>query len=164
VVVEAIAAAEIPATAIELEITETAITTDPHHAQATLYRLHALGIRVSIDDFGVGYTSLSQLGTLPVDTVKIDQSFITDLLTNPVHEIVVRNVLRLARDLGLCTVAEGVESHGIWTRLNTLGCDEIQGYILTRPLPPDQLTSWLDQWRASADVTSTRTGHAARAS
>jgi EAL domain-containing protein (putative c-di-GMP-specific phosphodiesterase class I) len=150
VVLDAIAAARIPANVVELEITETAITTDPPRAHATLHRLHALGIRVSIDDFGVGYTSLSQLGTLPVDTLKIDQSFVADLLTNPVHETVVRNVIQLAHDLKLSTVAEGVESHDIWTRLNEFGCDEIQGYILTPPLPPDQLTPWLADWRANS--------------
>jgi EAL domain-containing protein (putative c-di-GMP-specific phosphodiesterase class I) len=161
VVLDAIAAAAIPAAAIELEITETAITTDLHHAQTILYRLHALGIRVSIDDFGVGYTSLSQLGTLPVDTVKIDQSFVADLLTNPVHETVVRNVIQLAHGLGLGTVAEGVESHDIWTKLNAFGCDEIQGYVLTPPLPPDRLTPWLADWRASTNATKTdRTANA----
>jgi diguanylate cyclase (GGDEF)-like protein len=149
VVLDAIADAAIPAEMLELEITETAITTDPESAQATLHRLHALGISVSIDDFGVGYTSLSQLGNLPVDTLKIDQSFVADLLINPVHESVVRNVIRLARDLGLSTVAEGVESSDIWTRLNEFGCDEIQGYVLTPPLPPDELVAWLVDWRAS---------------
>jgi EAL domain-containing protein (putative c-di-GMP-specific phosphodiesterase class I) len=156
VVLDALAAAAVPAAVLELEITETAITTDPHRAQTTLHRLHALGIRVSIDDFGVGYTSLSQLGTLPIDTLKIDQSFVTDLLTNPVHETVVRNMIQLARDLGLSTVAEGVESHDIWTRLNAFGCDEIQGYVLTPPLPPDELRPWLDRWRASTDATKTK--------
>jgi EAL domain-containing protein (putative c-di-GMP-specific phosphodiesterase class I) len=165
VVLAAIAAAGIPAAAIELEITETAITTDPQRAQTTLHRLHALGIRVSIDDFGVGYTSLSQLGTLPVDTVKIDQSFIADLLTNPVHETVVRNVIQLAHGLGLSTVAEGVETHEIWTRLNAFGCDEIQGYVLTPPLPPDQLTPWLADWCASSNPTKTdRTANATQPS
>jgi EAL domain-containing protein (putative c-di-GMP-specific phosphodiesterase class I) len=144
VVLDAIAAAAIPAGMIELEITETAITTDPQRAHATLDRLHALGIGVSIDDFGVGYTSLAQLGTLPVDTLKIDRLFVADLLTNLIHETVVRNVIRLGRDLGLRTVAEGVESHDIWARLNEFGCDEIQGYILTPPLPPDHLAAWLD--------------------
>jgi diguanylate cyclase (GGDEF)-like protein len=149
VVLDAIAAAAIPASMIELEITETAITTDPERAFATLDRLHALGIGVSIDDFGVGYTSLAQLGTLPVDTLKIDRLFVADLLTNPAHETVVRNVIRLGRELGLRTVAEGVESHDIWSRLNEFGCDEIQGYILTAPLAPDQLVAWIDDRQAT---------------
>jgi diguanylate cyclase (GGDEF)-like protein len=149
VVLDAIAAAAIPAGMLEVEITETAITTDPQRAHATLDRLHALGISVSIDDFGVGYTSLAQLGTLPVDTLKIDQIFVADLLANPAHEAVVRNVIRLGRDLGLRTVAEGVESREIWTRLNELGCDEIQGYVLTRPLPPEEFAAWLENWQAT---------------
>jgi diguanylate cyclase (GGDEF)-like protein len=153
VVLDAIAAAPIPASMLELEITETAITTDPQRAHATLDRLHAVGISVSIDDFGVGYTSLAQLGTLPVDTLKIDQIFVADLLASPAHETVVRNVIRLGRDLGLRTVAEGVESHDIWTRLNELGCDEIQGYVLTPPLPPDELVAWLDDWQATTGAS-----------
>ncbi|WP_433294216.1 putative bifunctional diguanylate cyclase/phosphodiesterase [Actinoplanes sp. CA-030573] len=152
VILAAINAAAIPASMIEIEITETAITTDPQRALATLNRLHDLGIGMSIDDFGVGYTSLSQLGTLPVDTLKIDQLFIADLLTNPVHETVVRNVIRLGRDLGLRIIAEGVESYDVWHRLNEFGCDQIQGYVATPPLPPDQLAAWLDRQPAIAEA------------
>lgn len=162
VVLDAIAVAAIPAAVLELEITETAITTDPQRAHATLHRLHELGIGVSIDDFGVGFTSLSQLGTLPVDTLKIDQMFVTDLLVNPVHQTVVRNVIRLARDLGLSTVAEGVESYDIWTRLNELGCHEIQGYVLTPPLPPEQLATWLTDWHATAAPRPHNSDHRTR--
>ncbi|BCY09290.1 bifunctional diguanylate cyclase/phosphodiesterase [Actinoplanes sp. L3-i22] len=150
VVRAAVAAAAIPAAMLELEITETAITTDPEHAAGTLERLRALGIGVSIDDFGAGYTSLAQLGTMPVDTLKIDQLFVADLLTNPAHEAVVRNIIQLCRELGLRTVAEGVETPGTWARLDELGCDEIQGYVLTPPLPPEQLIAWLDE-RTDAD-------------
>jgi EAL domain-containing protein (putative c-di-GMP-specific phosphodiesterase class I) len=84
----------------------------------------------------VGYTSLSYLSTLSVRALKIDRRFVTDLLTNPVDEILVRNVIHLARDLGLDSIAEGVESPAVWQRLTELGCDEIQGYVLTKPLPP----------------------------
>jgi EAL domain-containing protein (putative c-di-GMP-specific phosphodiesterase class I) len=123
-----------------------------------------MGLRVSIDDFGVGYTSLSQLGELPVDALKIDRMFVADILTNPAHEAVVRNVIQLARDLGLTTIGEGVESQDIWDRLTEFGCDEIQGYILTPPLPPDQLTAWLADWRCRLTLATTSTGTTTTAS
>jgi diguanylate cyclase (GGDEF)-like protein len=154
IVLDALAAAAIPADSLELEITETAVTTDPQRAKATLHSLRALGVGVSIDDFGVGYTSLSQLGALPADTLKIDQAFVADLLTDPVHEAVVRNIIKLARDLGLGTVAEGVESRETWDRLNEFGCDEIQGYVLTPPLPPQQFMPWLAAWRLSVTAVT----------
>jgi diguanylate cyclase (GGDEF)-like protein len=140
-------AAGIPLQTLRLEITETAVLTDPERVTVTLARLAALGLHVSIDDFGVGYTSLSYLASLPINALKIDRRFVTDLLTRPVDEILVRNVINLARDLGLDTVAEGVETAEVWQRLAELGCDEIQGYLLTRPLPPAEIEPWLDQWR-----------------
>jgi diguanylate cyclase (GGDEF)-like protein len=145
----ATAAAGIPVTALQLEITETAVMSDPVAVNATVDKLFRLGVHVSIDDFGVGFTSLSYLSTLPVRALKIDRRFVTDLLTNPVDEILVRNVIHLARDLGLDSIAEGVESAEVWQRLTELGCDEIQGYVLTRPLPPAEFDTWLDDWRLS---------------
>jgi EAL domain-containing protein (putative c-di-GMP-specific phosphodiesterase class I) len=143
--------AGIPVQALQLEITETTVMTDPVAAGNTLRKLSRLGVHVSIDDFGVGYTSLSQLSTLPVRALKIDRRFVTDLLTNPVDEILVRNVIHLARDLGLDSIAEGVESPEVWARLTELGCDEIQGYVLTPPLPPAAFDAWLDDWQLSHD-------------
>jgi diguanylate cyclase (GGDEF)-like protein len=147
----AAAAAGIPVQALQLEITETAVMTDPVAVNATLGKLFRLGVHVSIDDFGVGYTSLSYLSTLPVHALKIDRRFVTDLLINPVDEILVRNVIHLARDLGLDSIAEGVESPEVWQRLTELGCDEIQGYVLTEPLPAADFAPWLDDWRRSHD-------------
>jgi EAL domain-containing protein (putative c-di-GMP-specific phosphodiesterase class I) len=117
-------------------------------------RLHAMGVSVSIDDFGVGYTSLSYLAALPVRGLKIDRRFVTDLLGNAVDEAVVRNVIHLARDLGMTSLAEGVETPEVWARLAELGCDEIQGYVLTRPLPPDQLLDWVTSWQAGTPSVS----------
>ena len=151
--VEATSAAGIPVWALQLEITETAVMTDPARINATLDELFRLGVHISIDDFGAGYTSLAYLSTLPVRALKIDQRFITDLLTNPIDEILVRNVIQLARDLGLVSIAEGVDSPEIWQRLADLGCDEIQGYVLTRPLPPADFETWLDRWRPEAGPT-----------
>jgi diguanylate cyclase (GGDEF)-like protein len=145
--IDAAADAGIPVRSLQLEITETAVMTDPVRVNQTLNELFRLGVHVSIDDFGVGYTSLAYLSTLPVRALKIDRRFVTDLLTNPVDEILVRNVIHLARDLGLDSIAEGVESPEVWQRLADLGCDEIQGYVLTRPLPPEDFSGWLDHWR-----------------
>jgi diguanylate cyclase (GGDEF)-like protein len=144
---------------LRLEITETAVMTDPVRVNRTLAELSRLGVHVSIDDFGVGYTSLSYLSTLPVRALKIDKMFVTDLLTNPVDEILVRNVIHLARDLGLDSVAEGVESPEVWQRLAELGCDEIQGYVLTRPLPADDFNDWLDDWRPETGPGYEAFGH-----
>jgi diguanylate cyclase (GGDEF)-like protein len=151
--IDAADAAGIPVRSLQLEITETAVMTDPVRVNQTLGELFRLGVHVSIDDFGVGYTSLAYLSTLPVRALKIDRRFVTDLLTNPVDEILVRNVIHLARDLGLDSIAEGVESSEVWQRLADLGCDEIQGYVLTRPLPPDDLGGWLDDWRPETGPT-----------
>jgi diguanylate cyclase (GGDEF)-like protein len=143
----AAADAGVPVQALRLEITETAVMTDPEGVNKTLRELAGLGMHVSIDDFGVGYTSLSYLSVLPVQALKIDRRFVTGMLTSPLDEVLVRNVIHLARDLGMDSVAEGVESAEVWQRLADLGCDEIQGYVLTRPLPPDDLGAWLDGWR-----------------
>jgi diguanylate cyclase (GGDEF)-like protein len=151
-VTDAAAAAGIPVGLLSLEVTETAVMTDPVRVVATLEKLSLLGVQIAIDDFGVGYTSLSYLTTLPVHALKIDRRFITDLLTNPLDEIIVRNVINLARDLGLTSVAEGVESAEIWQRLTDLGCAEIQGYVLTRPLPPADFDRWRDRWQPETPV------------
>jgi diguanylate cyclase (GGDEF)-like protein len=153
----AAAAAGIPVQTLQLEITETAVMTDPVAVGRTLGEFFQLGVHVSIDDFGVGYTSLSHLSTLPVRALKIDRRFVTDLLTNPVDEVLVRNVIQLARDLGLISIAEGVESPEVWQRLVELGCDEIQGYVLTAPLPPADFDAWLDDWRLVHDQQAVAT-------
>jgi EAL domain-containing protein (putative c-di-GMP-specific phosphodiesterase class I) len=137
----------LPLRALRLEITETAVIADEERAIAVLQQLRELGVEVSIDDFGAGYTSLSYLPTLPVKALKIDKQFIDNMVRDELDEAVVRNVIHLAHDLGMTTVAEGVETFEVWDRLIDLGCDEIQGYILTKPLPPDALLEWLDHWR-----------------
>jgi diguanylate cyclase (GGDEF)-like protein len=142
--------AGLSASALQVEITETAITSDPVRARRILTMLRGMGVSAAIDDFGAGYTSLSQLVRLPIQGLKIDRQFVVDVLDNPGHEAVIRNVVQLARDLGLTSTAEGVESTQVWKRLVELGCDEIQGYVLTAPLPPDQLLVWINNWHPSA--------------
>jgi diguanylate cyclase (GGDEF)-like protein len=136
-------AAGLPASALEIEITETAAMTDPPRVAEIVGRLRRHGVDVWIDDFGAGYTSLSHLSTLPVSGLKIDRRFVSTLLHEPADEAVVRAVIHLARDLGLVSLAEGVETREVWDRLSDLGCRQIQGYVLSRPLPPDQLVTWI---------------------
>ncbi len=135
--------AGMPASALTLEITEGEYVQDGPVARRTLSELHALGVTLSIDDFGTGYSSLSYLARLTADEVKIDKSFITNVATDEVSAAIVRAVVELAHQLGLKTVAEGVEDQRTWDRLAELGVDIAQGYFLSRPLPGDKCGMWL---------------------
>ena len=131
----------LPAHALTLEITEDSMICDPEHAVAVLDTLRATGVRLSVDDFGTGWSSLAYLRRLPVDEVKIDKSFVggaegTDL-------VIARSVVDLARNLGLETVAEGVEDDDTWERLAAVGCHAVQGWALARAMPADDLRRWL---------------------
>jgi diguanylate cyclase (GGDEF)-like protein len=134
---------DLPGEALELEITETAVMVDPIRAAQTLRELRAVGVGVAIDDFGAGYTSLSFLKTLPVRSLKIDRGFVTDLIGSSQDEAVARSVVALGHDLGLTVVAEGVETAEVQQRLRELGCDEVQGYLLSRPMVADLVEPWL---------------------
>ena len=119
---------------VEFEITESAIVQDPERAAITLRRISEMGSTIALDDFGIGNTSISQLRDLPVDTLKIDQSFIVDLDNG--NEVLVRVVTDLAHEFGMVAVAEGVEHASTVERLRALGCDIAQGYWYSRPVPP----------------------------
>lgn len=129
--------------ALTLEITESSLLIDGPRARATIDDLHALGVRLAIDDFGTGYSSLSYLRQLPVRELKIDQSFITNLLTDEQDEVIVRSTIDLGHNLGLEVVAEGVESEAVLDRLRSFGCDVAQGFCISRPLTSRRLLSWL---------------------
>jgi EAL domain-containing protein (putative c-di-GMP-specific phosphodiesterase class I) len=135
--------AGVPAHLLELEVTESAIMTDPMKARRLLIELSELGVRISIDDFGTGYSSLAYLKDLPVNQLKIDQSFVQNMHDDLNDAIIVRSVVDLGHNLGLQTVAEGVEDHETWVQLAQLGCDDAQGYFLARPMPPAELMPWL---------------------
>ena len=137
---------EVPAEAFCLEITESSIMDDPQRAQATLERLRALGFALSIDDFGTGYSSLAALKKLPVDELKIDQSFVKNMETDADDEKIVRSTIELAHNLGLSVVAEGVENEAVWHMLRELGCDQAQGYHMGRPMPADTFSRWCLEW------------------
>jgi diguanylate cyclase (GGDEF)-like protein/PAS domain S-box-containing protein len=126
-----------------LEITESAIMTDPTRALEILNRLHVLGVQLAIDDFGTGYSSMAYLKSLPVDELKVDRSFVKHLRDNQSDAVIVRSTVDLGHNLGLRVVAEGVEDQATWQELATLGCDSVQGYYLARPMPAAELVAWL---------------------
>jgi diguanylate cyclase (GGDEF)-like protein len=134
---------------LELEMTESSMLADPFRTKAVLDQLSSMGMRISIDDFGTGYSSLAYLKSLPVNEIKIDRSFVTDMLEDEGDSVIVSSTIELGRNLGLVVVAEGVETPAVWERLRALRCDVAQGYFLARPLPPRELAAWLQQRRAT---------------
>jgi diguanylate cyclase (GGDEF)-like protein len=126
-----------------MEITESALMVDPAKARSALTILSGHGLRFSIDDFGTGYSSLAYLKHLPVSEIKIDKLFVARLMNDADDMTIVRSTIELGHNLGLSVIAEGVEDEAIWQRLGVLGCDEAQGYYLSRPLPIDQFERWL---------------------
>jgi diguanylate cyclase (GGDEF)-like protein/PAS domain S-box-containing protein len=130
---------------LELEITESAIMADPQRALDAISRLRAMGLRFALDDFGIGYSSLAYLKKLPVDTIKIDKSFVIDMEKDQDDILIVLSTINLAHNLGLKVIAEGVETEKIWDRLFAFGCDAAQGYYMSRPLPAADVTRWLKE-------------------
>ncbi len=133
----------LPPEFLELEITESSIMTDPPRAMRVLERLHQLGVWLAIDDFGTGYSSLAYLKRMPVQTLKIDYSFVRHMLDDEQDGIIVNSTVHLAHNLGLRVVAEGVEKPELLEKLVAMGCNQAQGYHIARPMPPDELQQWL---------------------
>jgi diguanylate cyclase (GGDEF)-like protein len=133
----------VPGDRLECEISEHTVMADPRRAMAILERLRGLGVRLSLDDFGTGHSSLSYLKRLPLDEVKIDRSFVMGMTDDDNDAAIVRTTIDLARNLGLEVVAEGVETEAILRDLSELSCDVAQGFFLSRPLPAAELDDWL---------------------
>ncbi len=131
------------------EITETGIVADEELAAITISGLHELGILISIDDFGTGYFSLAGLRRMPIDEIKIDRSFVSTMSAEEKDAFIVRSTIALGQDLGFHVVAEGVEDEETLRELRSLGCDSAQGFLMSRPLPPEDLVPWLVNWKAS---------------
>jgi diguanylate cyclase (GGDEF)-like protein len=132
---------------LTLELTESSMMTDPAGVAELLTELHGMGIRLSIDDFGTGYSSLSSLRKLPLDEIKIDKSFVMGIECNSDDEKIVRSIVDLGTNLGLDVVAEGVENGRIWQMLRRMGCTQVQGYYLTRPIPIEDFPRWLTEYQ-----------------
>ena len=128
---------------LEIELTETSVLDDPDAARRALETLRAAGVSVSMDDFGTGYTSLALLADLPLDTVKIDRSFVVAMGESERSRAVVESVITMAHALKLRVVGEGIETEEQLETLAGFGCDEIQGYLISRPLPADEITAFL---------------------
>jgi EAL domain-containing protein (putative c-di-GMP-specific phosphodiesterase class I) len=128
---------------LDLEITESALMADPEHATRLLEQIANLGVGLAIDDYGTGYSSLAYLRRLPVDMLKLDRAFITHLARDEENLVIVRSTIQMAHNLGLKVIAEGVEDAAALALLERLGCDEIQGYFIARPMPAEQLADWL---------------------
>jgi EAL domain-containing protein (putative c-di-GMP-specific phosphodiesterase class I) len=143
-----------PATKLMLEITETAMMADPAHAIKTLTELRKLGLKLSIDDYGTGFSSLSYVKQLPVDELKIDKSFVMDMTTNENDAIIVRSTIELAHNLGLKVVAEGVDSKDKQDLLEILNCDYMQGFHIGKPILAHQMQHLLPPLNKKQDKVS----------
>ena len=139
----------LPHSLITIEVTESGIMRHPQLAIELLTQLKRDGFKISIDDFGTGYSSLAYIKILPATEIKIDQSFVANILTDKKDEILVRSTIALAKELGLQTVIEGVETAGILEKLRTFGPDIIQGYYYSRPLSSGAYIEWHKQWNLS---------------
>jgi EAL domain-containing protein (putative c-di-GMP-specific phosphodiesterase class I) len=137
-VTRALAVAGLPPSQLELELTETILLQNVEQVLASVRRLKQLGVKLSIDDFGTGYSSLSYLKRFDIDKLKIDQSFIRDLASDPDDAAIVRAIIQMAHSLGLLAIAEGVETTEMLQQLQAFGCDEAQGYHFARPMPAQE--------------------------
>lgn len=132
----------VPHHLLEIEITESALITDPHRAMQVVEEFHNLGIHLAIDDFGTGYSSMSYLKRLPIQTLKIDRSFVKDMLSDDADAVIVRSTIGLAHSFGLNVVAEGVEDEPTMMVLRNLQCEQAQGYHICRPVPVNDFNEW----------------------
>jgi len=135
----------LPAAALTLEITESVIMDDPRRALRVVTNLHALGVTIAVDDFGTGYSSLAYLRRLPARELKIDKSFVLGLDREPSDLRLARSIVEMAHNLGLESVAEGVETEAIWRLLREIGCDAGQGHLFSPPVPAEVLESWMEE-------------------
>ena len=144
---------QLPAELLELEITETDVMKDSELSTQTLLELKRLGVSLVIDDFGTGYSSLSYLKKLPISSLKIDRSFITDINESSDSLSIVRAILALAKSLHLQVVAEGVETEQQMALLCKEGCDELQGYFISRPQSVEAVTRFVEQYPSRTEST-----------
>jgi diguanylate cyclase (GGDEF)-like protein len=152
---QALARNGVPAECLTLEITESGLIADPTNGVDILHALRSLGVRLSVDDFGTGHSSLSRLTDLPVQEMKIDKSFVREITRHRGRQAVTLAAQQLGHALGLHVVAEGVETQAEFDHLRGIGCDSIQGYFVARPLAPDQFLPWLESWQESTTLATT---------
>jgi diguanylate cyclase (GGDEF)-like protein/PAS domain S-box-containing protein len=134
---------------VELEILESSAVEDIDMACNVIRECQALGVRFAVDDFGTGYSSLTYLRRLPAETLKIDQNFVTDMLSHKDNVAIISSIVNLAASFGREVIAEGVETKAVGTKLLELGCEQAQGYAIARPMPSDQIKSWMNRWHTN---------------
>jgi len=149
-----LAARGLPPGSLQLEVTEEFLMADRDRARDIMTRLRTSGVQISVDDFGTGYSSLSYLRDLPIDELKLDRSFILPI-DDARTAALVASTIDLAHSLGLRMVAEGVETNLAYTQLTLLGCDQAQGYYMSRPVPATELDHWLNNRRPADQLTDT---------
>ncbi|MBA2077334.1 EAL domain-containing response regulator [Rhodanobacter sp. PCA2] len=152
VLVEQARVAGVPLRHLVLEITESRLMDNPQVQLDVLARLRLKQVKLSIDDFGTGYSSLAQLRDLPFDELKIDRSFVHRASRTPSLRVILESSIGMARELGLRTVAEGVEEREDWDLLRLAGCDMVQGYFVARPMPGPEVDGWLAEWGARQEA------------
>jgi diguanylate cyclase (GGDEF)-like protein/PAS domain S-box-containing protein len=135
--------ADVPPERLLLELTESELVDDPSQVMTVLSLVSGMGVRLAIDDFGTGWSSLANLTRLPIDQIKIDQSFVSHMLDGGDDAVIVRSIVDLGHNLGLAVIAEGVETESVLHELAELGCDQAQGFFIGRPMPGDDLIAWL---------------------
>ena len=153
-VANSLAEAKLLPDALILEITESSLMSEPAVARSCLAKLDEMGIALSVDDYGTGYSSLAYLKELPVSEIKIDQAFVRDMATNPEDELIVRSTIDLGHNLGLKVTAEGIEDAESYQRLQRMSCDVGQGYFIAKPMPLEDLIRLLEGSRSTPDTAS----------
>jgi EAL domain-containing protein (putative c-di-GMP-specific phosphodiesterase class I) len=149
VITNAASACSIELSRLTVEVTENALMVDRERSHNVLTELRSLGVRVSIDDFGTGYSSLAYLKEIPADELKIDKSFVMNMLASQSDRKIVEQIVALGHAFGLVVVAEGVENETVSGELAAMGCDFAQGFHYAKPLPPDAMPRWAGEWRAA---------------
>ncbi|KRB70670.1 putative bifunctional diguanylate cyclase/phosphodiesterase [Noviherbaspirillum sp. Root189] len=139
---------------LELEVTENVLMTDIERVAVELQQLAGHGIKIAIDDFGAGYSSLTYLYRLPVTHLKVDKSFVQGLAEEEVSAHIVEAVVSMARKIGIKTIAEGVETEVVYERLRDLGCDVAQGFFIAKPMPAAEFERWYRNWRGRPQLTT----------
>ncbi len=154
VIEQTLAETGLPPHRLELEITERIFMENTENTLATLRRIKGLGVRIALDDFGTGYSSLSYLRSFPFDKIKVDRAFVSDLSERNEHIVIVQAVVSIARALGMTTTAEGVETEAQHEFLAALGCDEVQGYLFSAPVPLDGIAEFFAGWESGKTLAA----------
>jgi EAL domain-containing protein (putative c-di-GMP-specific phosphodiesterase class I) len=145
-VIDAVQAAKIDPQMLELEITESVVMDEPKIVIEALSQLKAHGIKVAIDDFGIGFSSLSYLQQLPLDRIKVDRAFVRDC-SKPNGSVIAETIVSLGKRLGLSTIAEGIETPEQAAVVKAMGCDEVQGFMYAKPMPTPELLAFIRSWQ-----------------